>query len=169
MYSLPRSNLTEPATDVARRLVVLEQANRRLRRSAGLLCGVLALGVVAGLGGLKAAPQQPDEPNLKSDEPADPSKIDVDDHDVLGAYSNFCRVSGTPEEVILDFGLNPRPSTPGNQQVRATHKIVLSYYTAKRLAAALVMSIQRHERTYGPIELDVRKRMQSSKPADPGT
>ena len=32
--------------------------------------------------------------------------IRVDDRHVTNSYANFCRVTGTPEELILDFGLN---------------------------------------------------------------
>jgi hypothetical protein len=35
---------------------------------------------------------------------------------------------------------------------------VMNFYTAKRLLTALGMTIQRHEGTFGAIELDVRRR-----------
>ncbi len=28
----------------------------------------------------------------------------------IASYANFCRVTGTPEELIIDFGLNSSPS-----------------------------------------------------------
>ena len=34
-------------------------------------------------------------------------RIELDDSGVDGLYSNLCRVSSTPEEVILDLALNP--------------------------------------------------------------
>ena len=40
------------------------------------------------------------------------TEVHVDDSGALPSYSNFCRVTATPEEVILDFGLNPSPSPP---------------------------------------------------------
>jgi hypothetical protein len=76
----------------------------------------------------------------------------------MPAYSNFCRVTATPEEVILDFGLNPQPFATGRQEVKANQRIVMNFYTAKRLLTALGMTIQRHEGTFGSIELDVRRR-----------
>ena len=76
----------------------------------------------------------------------------------LPAYSNFCRVTATPEEVILDFGLNPQPFATGRQDVKANQRIVMNFYTAKRLLTALGMTIQRHEGMFGSIELDVRRR-----------
>jgi len=85
-------------------------------------------------------------------------QVVVDDTGVLPSYSNFCRVTATPEEVILDFGLNPQPFAMGRQDVKATQRIVMNFYTAKRLLTALGMTIQRHEGTFGSIELDVQRR-----------
>src|SRR5579875_709319 len=81
-----------------------------------------------------------------------------DDSSTLPSYSNFCRVTATPEEVILDFGLDPQPFATGRQEVKANQRIVMNFYTAKRLLTALGMTIQRHEGTSGSIERDVRRR-----------
>jgi hypothetical protein len=86
------------------------------------------------------------------------TEVFVDDSNTLPSYSNFCRVTATPEEVILDFGLNPQPFAQGRQDVKANQRIVMNFYTAKRLLTALGMTIQRHEGTFGSIELDVRRR-----------
>ena len=32
--------------------------------------------------------------------------VPVDESHIAGTYANFCRVTGTPEELIVDFGLN---------------------------------------------------------------
>lgn len=86
------------------------------------------------------------------------TEVHVDDSGTVPSYSNFCRVTATPEEVILDFGLNPQPFATGRQDVKANQRIVMNFYTAKRLLTALGMTIQRHEGTFGSIELDVRRR-----------
>jgi hypothetical protein len=86
------------------------------------------------------------------------TEVFVDDSQTLPSYSNFCRVTATPEEVILDFGLNPQPFATGRQDVKANQRLVMNFYTAKRLLTALGMTIQRHEGTFGSIELDVRRR-----------
>ena len=86
------------------------------------------------------------------------TEVVVDDSGTLPSYSNFCRVTATPEEVILDFGLNPQPFATGRQEVKAIQRIVMNFYTSKRLLTALGMTIQRHEGTFGAIELDVRRR-----------
>ena len=91
-------------------------------------------------------------------QPQQQTEVIVDDSATLPSYSNFCRVTATPEEVILDFGLNPEPFKQGRQDVKANQRIVMNFYTAKRLLTALGMTIQRHEQTFGAIELDVRRR-----------
>src|ERR1700745_1991562 len=95
------------------------------------------------------------------------TEVVVDDSGTLPSYSNFCRVTATPEEVILDFGLNPQPFATGRQEVKANQRIVMNFYTAKRLLTALGMTIQRHEGTFGAIELDVRRRASSQPQAYP--
>src|SRR5438105_14852466 len=90
------------------------------------------------------------------------TEVVVDDSGTLPSYSNFCRVTATAEEGILDFGLNPQPFATGRQEVKANQRIVMNFYTAKRLLTALGMTIQRHEQTFGAIELDVRRRAGSA-------
>jgi hypothetical protein len=88
--------------------------------------------------------------------------ITVDDSNVLAAYSNFCRVSSTPEELILDLGLNPQPYGQGNTTIKVSQRIIMNHFTAKRLLSALTMALQRHERAFGVLETDVRKRVRQS-------
>ncbi|WP_435011409.1 DUF3467 domain-containing protein [Tundrisphaera lichenicola] len=108
-------------------------------------------------------PQSPQNPQAQQG-----PEVVVDDSDTLPSYANFCRVMATPEEVILDFGLNMQPFAPGPQNVQSVHRIVLNQYTTKRLLAALGMTIQRHEQTFGAIELDVQRRANQAHPAPSG-
>jgi len=90
-------------------------------------------------------------------------QIQVDDSKALAGYSNFCRVTGTPEEVILDLGLNAQPVGVPSGPINITHRLILNYYTAKRLLAALNMTIQRHETAFGVLETDVQKRVRTQR------
>jgi len=76
------------------------------------------------------------------------------------AYSNFARVTSTAEEVIIDFCLNPNPFQTGRQEIPVSQRLIMNFFTAKRLASALAMTLQRHEQTFGSIELDIRRRAQ---------
>src|SRR6476660_1077466 len=69
-------------------------------------------------------------------------------------YTNFCRVSVTPEELVLDFGLNPQVSPTPSEPVKLTHRVVMNFFTAKRLLLALNNVVVQHENAYGALELD---------------
>lgn len=90
-----------------------------------------------------------------------PTEIVLDDKKAHAAYANFARVTATPEEVIIDFALNPNPFSGGRQEVQVSQRLVMNFYTAKRLLGALLQTLQRHEGTFGPIQLDVRQRVQA--------
>ena len=85
--------------------------------------------------------------------------VKIDDSKALAAYANFCRVTGTPEELIIDFGLNPQPFGIPNEPIPVTHRIITNFYTAKRMLHALQLTIHRHEATFGVLETDVQKRV----------
>ena len=91
--------------------------------------------------------------------PEQQQQIKIDDSRVQGCYANFCRVTGTPEELILDFGLNAQPFGVPTEPVDVKQRIVVNYFTAKRMLQALHMSVQRHEQAFGVLETDVQKRV----------
>ncbi len=88
--------------------------------------------------------------------------IRVDDDGTVACYANFCRVSYTPEELILDLGLNPRPFGSGETTVKVHQRVILNFFTAKRLLNALAGTLQRHEQAFGVLETDVRKRVKQT-------
>ena len=85
--------------------------------------------------------------------------IRVDDRHATNSYANFCRVTGTPEELILDFGLNAQPFGEQNEPVPINQRVVMNFYTAKRMLSALQVTIQRHEAAFGVLETDIQKRV----------
>jgi hypothetical protein len=87
------------------------------------------------------------------------AQIEADDSQVVAAYSNFCRVHATPEELIVDFGLSTHAGAPQQQPIKLTQRVVVNYYTAKRLVQLLHMAVQRHESTFGVLETDIQKRV----------
>jgi len=71
----------------------------------------------------------------------------------------ICRVTGSPEELIIDFGLNPQPVGMPKNPIQVTQRCIVNYYTAKRLLHALSLSVQRHEAVFGVLETDIQKRV----------
>ncbi len=103
-----------------------------------------------------------DEKNAsEGQEPRQPeqARVQVDDSKASCSYANFCRVTGTPEELIIDFGLNSQPFGVPTEPVIITQRLVTNYFTAKRLLHALHLSVQRHEQAFGVLETDVQKRV----------
>jgi uncharacterized protein DUF3467 len=86
-------------------------------------------------------------------------QVEVDDSHVTAAYANFCRVTGSPEELIIDFGLNPQPVGIPKNPIGVNQRVIVNYYTAKRLLHALSLSVQRHEAVFGVLETDIQKRV----------
>lgn len=94
-----------------------------------------------------------------------PREFPVDISRLSTAYANFVRVTGTPEELVLDFGLSTQVAPTSTEPVSLTHRLVLNFYTAKRLLGALHMAVQQHEAHFGVLETDVQKRAKTPTPA----
>ena len=91
-------------------------------------------------------------------------QVEIDDTKAMASYANFCRVTGTPEEMIIDFGVNPQPFGVPTHPIPITQRIITNFYTAKRMLHALQLTIQRHESTFGVLETDVQKRVRPGAP-----
>lgn len=95
-------------------------------------------------------------------------RLRIDERNMRTSYANAFRTNGTAEEVMLDFGLNLM--APASQQqdgqkqqqpeiiFQVADRVILNYYSAKRLAITLSQLIRRHEDQFGELELDVAKR-----------
>ena len=84
----------------------------------------------------------------------------VEAEGLAATYANFVRVSPSPEELVLDFGLNANlPGAGPVVAIKISDRLVLNYFTAKRLWGGLGLALQRHEQTFGVLETDVNKRV----------
>jgi hypothetical protein len=107
-------------------------------------------------------PRTTPAPGADSQAQAQQVQIPVDITNMLAGYTNFFRVTGTPEELVLDFGLNTQQTTPtGPEVIKLTHRLVMSFYTAKRLLNAMHWAVNRYETHYGVLETDFQKRMRN--------
>ncbi len=84
---------------------------------------------------------------------------EVDDSKSTAKYANFCRLSGTPEELLIDFGFNAHPAATTAHQVVVAKRVVAGWHTAKRLLHVLQQAVDRHEAVFGVLETDVQKRV----------
>lgn len=75
-------------------------------------------------------------------------------------YANVCRIAQTPNEVIVDFGLNPNFfGQILDEPLKLDSRVILSHDAAKRLCLHLTSTLQAYEAKYGVIELDIAKRL----------
>lgn len=87
--------------------------------------------------------------------------VQVKYDDTQTTYTNFSRVTGTPEEVVLDFGLNVQVNGKPVGPVKIEQRVVMNYYTAKRLQNAINITLKRHESVFGEIETNVQNRIKN--------
>ena len=99
-----------------------------------------------------------------SDQPAQQEvRLRLDERELRATYANAFRTNTTGEEVMVDFGVNlinalvPQGRQP-EMVFQVTERIIMNYFTAKRLALMLGQVIRRHEEQFGELELDVGKR-----------
>src|SRR3954471_4749024 len=98
----------------------------------------------------------PEEPKIPAADPltGQPPQFPTDSSGLSTIYTNFCRVSVTPDELVLDFGLQTQMMPNPTETIKLTHRVVMNFYTAKRLLGALMNVVQQHESAYGALELD---------------
>ncbi len=94
-------------------------------------------------------------------------QFQTDASEVSTIYTNFCRASMTPEELVLDFGLSTQLVPNPNEAIKLSHRVVMNFYTAKRLLGLLQNVVAQVENSYGALELDFQKRMRGGRPANP--
>jgi hypothetical protein len=145
--------------DLQRRIERLERGYHKWRRT-----GLAAIGIAVALLAYSAYSyaQRPEGGPRPAAEPpkADAQPIAIDAAGMRTTYTNFFRATGNPDEVILDFGMYSQVITPtGAEPIKLTDRMVMNFYTAKKLQAVLQTVVTRHEDAYGEIQLDPQKRV----------
>ena len=92
-------------------------------------------------------------------------QVPIDVAEMKTFYANFFRVLGTPEELMIDFGLHTQQVTAqGADPVKLSSRLAISYFTAKRLMLALQRAVNLHEQSFGVLETDYRRRVRGGSP-----
>ena len=64
---------------------------------------------------------------------------------MASVYVNFFRVTGNPDEVLLDLGMYSQVIAPGGAEpIELTHRLIMNFVTAKKLAEVLRVVVARH-------------------------
>jgi hypothetical protein len=75
------------------------------------------------------------------------------------SFANYFRLTNTQEEAVFDFGVSDQPAPQKETSSRISNRIAMNFYTAKRLEGLLKNVTQQVEASYGPLELDIQKRL----------
>ena len=95
-------------------------------------------------------------------------RLRVDQSNMGTTYANAFKTNATSEEVIVDLGLNmvvPNPQQEGSDVAgdilfQINNRLILNYYTAKRLALSLGQIVRGYEEKFGEVKLNVADRTQ---------
>jgi len=89
----------------------------------------------------------------------DTPKIRWDTSNLKSGYANFCNVTSTREEVVLNFGVNKAWERGAQEvEIELTDRLILSPFAAKRLAQLLGKLIDEYESRYGKMDLEAGAR-----------
>ena len=94
--------------------------------------------------------------------------IPLDRSNMVTSYANICLVMNTPEELVLDFGMNTNPPQTAETPITISQRVVLSYGHAQRLIQMLSMVVQRQQQAIKEsIEQQQKKQKQEKKQNPP--
>ena len=99
----------------------------------------------------QAAQVPPGNQEAGAEQEKQPVRITLDDRGVSLESSDFWTLNSTPEEVIISFG---NAKNQGNDPVKISHKIVMNYYNAKRLLAALSQTVKGYEQALESMDIE---------------
>ena len=87
-------------------------------------------------------------------------QVPISDADMESLYVNFFRVTGNPDEVLLDLGMYSQVvGATGPEPVDLSHRLIMNFVTAKKLAEVLRVVVARHEQAFGVVEVDPNRRL----------
>jgi hypothetical protein len=102
----------------------------------------------------EAPPQAPAQPQQM--------QVPIDLSSLTSGYVNWFRFTGSAEELIIDLGLAPQlGQMPPAEPIKLTHRLVMNFYTAKRLLQNLNRAVAIYESHYGALETDMQRRMRT--------
>ncbi len=87
-------------------------------------------------------------------------QVPISDAEMESLYVNFFRVTGNPDEVLLDLGMYSQVvGATGPEPVNLSHRLIMNFVTAKKLAEVLRVVVARHEQAFGVVEVDPNRRL----------
>lgn len=93
-------------------------------------------------------------------------QLRIDEQRMKVTYANTIRTTTTPDEVVLDFGMNmPMPGPDGRPAILfdVGSRVVLNWRGAKRLAMSLGQVVTQYEAANGEIPVNPPQQNQGPK------
>jgi hypothetical protein len=107
-----------------------------------------------------AEPQSTPTPTSTPTQANQQVQVPISDADMESLYVNFFRVTGNPDEVLLDLGMYSQViGATGPEPVHLSHRLIMNFVTAKKLAEVLRVVVARHEQAFGVVEVDPNRRL----------
>ena len=94
-------------------------------------------------------------------------RLRIDEREMRSSYTNAFRTNTTAEEVVVDFGMNLMTPVQGEQAsqgqggeilFKINDRIIMNYYTAKRLAMTMSQIVRQYEQRFGELKLNANER-----------
>lgn len=97
-------------------------------------------------------------------------RVNVNREKMTTCYSNAFQPLPSADEVMLDFGINHAKPKMGQQEEGApaefaldiSHRIIMNYTTAKKLAMTLAQVLQTYEKEFGEVQINPEQRRTSA-------
>lgn len=90
-------------------------------------------------------------------------QVPINDGDMENLYCNWFRVSGNWDEVLVDVGFHSQVmGAAGPEPVNLTHRLIMNFVNAKKLAEVLRVVVSRHEQMFGVVEVDPNRRLRNN-------
>ena len=87
-------------------------------------------------------------------------QVPINDTEMENMYCNWFRVSGNWDEVLVDVGFHSQVmGATGPEAVNLTHRLIMNFVNAKKLAEVLRVVVARHEQMFGVVEVDPQRRL----------
>ena len=95
--------------------------------------------------------KSPEKEEPSAEKKASPVKVEINEKEAEGIYSNLVFLSYSPSEFILDFAR----ILPGTPKARVYARIVMTPQNTKSLLGALQTRIEKYEGQFGKIKVPV--------------
>lgn len=90
-------------------------------------------------------------------------QVPINDTEMENMYCNWFRVSGNWDEVLVDVGFHSQVmGATGPEAVNLTHRLIMNFVNAKKLAEVLRVVVARHEQLFGVVEVDPNRRLRAN-------